>query len=348
MAKKSRWILWLVLFVLSATFTVLGWTVIKFYLDYQNLSPNSLIGNKTSAVEALKEQDFPFNFLVIGDTQSREGAETLIELAIKKGNASFMVILGDFVSSPDIWNHRFFLTEMTLEIKPPFPVFLVAGNHDIDYTGLKIKKNERRMTPEIYQSYYGSMNFDFVFNNCLFIICGVDLKNPSHYLDYLRHTLSQKGSGKRYIFVFIHYPPKGMAEHIEGSLPIPKEEDFFSLLEAYKVTTCFFGDYHGYWRGQRKGVNLIVSGGGGAHLKRSQWGEFHHIIKVSVGQDKMDEEIITIRGQLEFEDRLERWAFVCLFPFLQNSVWILYLLFPILLLISGFLFFKFLEAIRRS
>lgn len=347
MKKKRKWIFWLVLFILSIAFTVLWWVVIQFYRDYQNIPTHHLIGNRPSTVAALKEQGMPFSFLVIGDTYCSENAETLIELAMKMGNPSFMVILGDFVSKPDIWNHRFFLTEMAAEMKPPFPIFLVAGNHDIDFNSSKIKRKGRSVTPEIYESLYGSMNFDFIFSDCLFIICGIDLKKPNHYLNYLRDALSKKGEGKKYIFVFVHYPPKGLAEHIEGSLPIPNEEDFFSILEAYKVSTCFFGDYHGYWRGQRKGVNLIVSGGGG-RLKKSQpeWGKFHHIMRINVEQDKVSEEIITIRGEIELEDWFERWVFMNLFPFIQNSVWILYLIFIILLMMSGYIFIRFLKTIR--
>ena len=176
-----------------------------------------------------------------------------------------MVILGDFVNEPDIWQHRFFLTETAVKIKPPFPIFLIPGDHDIAYRSFKGKKMERTVTPEVYESLYGTRNVDFVFNDCLFILCGVNLKNRTDYLDYLRDTLSRKGNGKRHIFVFVHYPPKGLAGHIKG--PLPNEEEFFPLLEAYRVTSRFFGDHHGYWRGQRKGVNLIVSGGGGRFKK---------------------------------------------------------------------------------
>ena len=128
------------------------------------------------------------------------------------------------------------------------------------------------MTPEMYESLYGARSFDFVFNDCLFAILGVDPRNPAGYLDELRNTLNQRGNNKKHIFVFVHYPPKGLAEYIEASLPIEKQ--FFSLLDGYRDVTCFFGDFHGYWRGRRNGVNLIVTGGGG-RLKgsRSDWGQ---------------------------------------------------------------------------
>ena len=224
------------------------------------------------------------------------------------------------------------------------PVFLVAGNHDVDYTSRKVTQAERRVTREVYESLYGAMHFDFVFNECLFIICGVDLKRPTDSLAYLRNVLSIKGGGRKHIFVFVHYPPKGLAEHIEGSLPISHTE-FFSLLESHKVTSCFFGDYHGYWRGQRKGVNYIVTGGGGRFYRlQPEWGKFHHILKVTVDHDRIAEGVITTQGDLGLEDRLEEKVFTFLFPIVQNRFWILYFIFAIFLIGSGYSAFRLLKT----
>lgn len=345
---KRKWIVWAILSLFSLSFTYLWGVVIGFLRDYQSLPPHHLIGNRPSAAAALKENGIPFSFLVIGDASVRETTETLMDKALKKDKPSFMVLTGDFVKKPDIWSHRFFLTEMASERKFAFPVFLVAGNHDIDHKN-SIRPINRSVTPGIYESLYGPRNFHFVFNQCLFIICGPDLQNPDEYLDYLRKTLSEKGKDKRYRFVFIHYPPRGLAEHIEGSLPIPREEEFFALLEKHRITTCFFGDYHGYWRGQRKGINLIVSGGGG-RLKPSQpeWGKFHHILKVTVGEGKISEDIITIQGKWGVEDRFEEWVFTNIFPVLGTSVKVYYLILGFFLSIAGYSLFALAKVIRSE
>jgi hypothetical protein len=322
---KRKAILWLASTVFSLFLVGLSGWVIKLHYDYQNIPSEHLIGNKVTNIKALKEKGFPFSFLVIGDTHNSNRATALIERALKAGESSFMVILGDFVNNPDIRQHLFFIKKMTGEIKPPFPVFLVPGNHDIDY-GSKIKQIERRVTPEIYESLHGPRNFSFVFNHCLFIICGIDPRNRESYLDYLRKTLSDQGKGKRHIFVFMHNPPKGVA--MAASFSLPNEEQFFSLLEAYQVTSCFFGDFHGYWRSQRRGTNLIVSGGGGL-LKRWQpvWGKFHHIIRITVDKDMTTEGIITLPGEAtSFSGTLKKWLFIDVFPLIQNGHWILYCL----------------------
>jgi len=320
--KKSGflWLIFAILFLCLAGLS--GWTI-KVHRDYQSIPSEHPIGNRVSNVNALKAKGLPFSFLVIGDTHNSNRATTLIERALKEGNSSFMVILGDFVNKPDLWNHRFFLYEMAVEIKPPFPVFLVPGNHDIDYTS-KIRPKERSVTPKIYESLYGSRDFHFVFNNCLFIICGIDPKNPASYLDYLRDTLTEKGKGKRYLFVFMHHPPK--ATGVAGSFFLPKEEDFFSLLETYHVTSCFFGDFHGYWRGERKGTNLIVSGGSGA-IKSWQpvWGRFHHILRITVDENMISEGMMVLSGEVSsFTGTLKKWTFIHLFPVIDHRDWILY------------------------
>jgi len=336
---KRRRIILLGALLLTLALAGVSAFVIQLHRDYSSIPQDHLIGNTSTSVAALKEKGLPFSFLVIGDTQCNETVEVLVERALQKWNPSFMIFLGDFVKQPDIWFHRFFLTEMAVEMKPHFPVFLVPGNHDIYYPPKKYKKTEENVAPdrrvnlETYEALYGSRNFNFVFNNCLFIICGVDPRDRTGYLDKLRDTLGQKGRDKQHIFVFIHYPPKGLADYIEASLP--GEDEFFSLLEGYKDVTCFFGDFHGYWRGQRNGVNLIVTGGGGRlkefRLKGSQpnWGHFNHLLRVSVDQNRVGEELLTVEMDpllklMDLEDAFSEMIFLNILPLVQSRTWILY------------------------
>jgi hypothetical protein len=336
---KRRRIILLGALLLTLALAGVSAFVIQLHRDYSSIPQDHFIGNTPASLAALKEKGLPFSFLVIGDTQCNETVEVLVERALQKWNPSFMVFLGDFVKQPDIWFHRFFLTEMAVEMKPHFPVFLVSGNHDIYYPPKKYKKTEenvapdRRVTLKTYEALYGARSYDFVFNNCLFIICGVDRRDRTGYLNELRDTLRQKGRDKQHIFVFVHYPPKGLADYIEASLP--GEDEFFSLLGGYKDVTCFFGDFHGYWRGQRNGVNLIVTGGGGRlkefRLKASQpnWGHFNHLLRVSVDQNRVSEELLTVEmGPLlklkDLEDAFSEMVFLKVLPLIQSRTWVLY------------------------
>ena len=343
--KALLWLASSIVFLLLAGLTLL---MVKSYRYEKHIPSEHLIGNKTSSVRALEEKGLPFSFLVIGDIHNSRRGTTLIERASKADHASFIIILGDFVSKPDLWYHRYFLMEMATETKPPFPVFLVPGNHDIDYSSSKTGKQERRVTPEVYESLYGPRNFDFTFNDCLFVICGIDSKNPASYLNYLRDILSKKGAGKRHIFLFMHHPPKAVG--MVGSFSLPYEKEFFLLLEVHKVTSCFFGDYHAYWRGQRRGTNLIVSGGGGGRLKKWQpeWGKFHHILRITVGEDMMSEEMMTLKGEVFPLSELRKWIFVHLFPILKDRDWVLYFGVILFLSLGTFSVACFITSLRRK
>ena len=348
MKVKRKVITWLVSSILFLSLAcLLGWAI-QWYRYDQNFSSQQLIGNKASNVKSLKEKGLPFSFLVAGDTHLSSRANALIEKALKTDHSSFMIILGDFVKKPEVRYHRYFLAEMASEVKPPFPVFLVSGNHDIDYTSSKTGDGGGRVTPEIYEALYGPRNFSFTFNGCLFIICGIDSNDPSGYLNYLRNILSKDGQGKKHIFIFVHHPPKIVGK--AGSFSLPSEEEFFPLLETYKVTACFFGDYHAYWRGERRGTNLIVSGGGGGRLKNWQpeWGKFHHIMRITVNEDMTSEEMIILKEVVFPWSELRRNIYFCLFPVLKDRYWILYSGAIVFLSLGIFSFVCFVLSLRRK
>jgi hypothetical protein len=352
MKVNIKFKLWLFSSLFSLLVAGLGWVLINHYQKYINMSLHPRVGIKPSTVAALREHGLSFSFLVIGDLHSSEIGENLIEIASQKGSPSFMVILGDFVRHPDVWHHRFFLMEMTQHINPSFPVFLVSGNHDMDNPPLKIEQSEDRVTPEIYESFYGPLNFDFTFNNCLFIICGFDRKDQYSYLGYLRDTLIKKGEGKKYIFVFIHVPPKGLFKNIDTLSP--QESELYSLLETYKVTTCFFGHRHGYLRIQRNGVNYIISAGGGGTLRGEDFSKekFHHILRVNVEREKVTEEIMPIMKITSVESLYEEWFFTRLLQIIKKIkvfLYVLSILFSVWGLYSCFKFSTyFLKKDRRN
>ncbi len=338
---KRKALIWLCLSLLFLFFTFLSGWIIKFYRDYQNLSYYDLIGNKTSNANILKERGFPFSFLIISDTHNSKVAENLLKLAMNKGDVSFLIHIGDFVNSPNLLDHRFFQMNLSMEIKPSFPIFLAPGNHDIEYFPSNRGKNHHRVTPEVFDSIYGSRSFHFIFNNCLFILCEIDPRRPTDYLDYLHDTLSQKGEGRRYIFIFIHYPPRRLVRD-KGKSSLPDEEKFFELVESFKVHTCFFGHYHGYRRISTKGVQMIVLGGGGGGLKswQPEWGKFHHLLKINVHEDMISEDMLIFKdNNIDVAREVKRFAFFNLFPIIEHRAWSLYMV-SLLFLVWGTYFMK--------
>ena len=100
--KALLWLVSSIVFLLLAGLTLL---MVKSYRYDQHIPSEHLIGNKTSSVRALEEKGLPFSFLVIGDTHLSSRANALIEKALKTGPSSFMIMLGDFVTKPDIGYH---------------------------------------------------------------------------------------------------------------------------------------------------------------------------------------------------------------------------------------------------
>jgi predicted phosphodiesterase len=316
--KQFFWALSLAVSVIGTVFSI---ATIFIDRDYRKPLPPYPIGNRPALVNVLKEKGFPFSFLVISDTHNDENAYALFGKILQQTDASFLIHVGDAVNAPSIWRHRYFIKRMTEGIRPPFPVFLAPGNHDIYYGFQRVPEGER-VTPEVYQSLYGAMSFDFTFNNCLFILCGVDLNKPDAFLGGLRDVLAKNAPGKKYVFLFFHYPPTGMMSGFD----FPREREFFSLLESYKVTSCFFGHYHGYRRKQVNGTNLIVLGGGGGALKswQSEWGKFHHALKVTVGENSLAEDIMVLKNEPLFHHSFE-WRIVAdILPLVQNRLWVVY------------------------
>ena len=202
---------------------------------------------------------------------------------------------------------------------------------------------ERQVTRQVYESLYGTRNCDFVYNNCLFIICDGNDKSPENYLDYLRDVLSKKAAGKKYIFIFTHYPPKGLDASINKAC-LPNEQEFFALMEQYKVNYCFFGHHHGYWKSEQNGTVYIISGGGGTRLEPHIPDKIHHILRINVGQDKISEDKITSLAQSNIGNWFGETAFTFIFPAINNNGWVLYIVLFAFLLDSGMLFFLYRRA----
>ena len=321
LSNKKRF-LWLLSFIFSIIGAVLCISAVLVDRDYHKPLSMHQIGFLAAFVEQLKKKGFPFSFLVISDTHNDERAYVLLKEMVRGSDASFLVHVGDAVSSPNLWMHRYFLRKMIEEVQPPFPVFFAPGNHDIHY-GFQAVPEDRRVTERVFESLYGARSFDFTYNHCLFILCGVDLKRPEVFVDDLKSVLSKQAAGKKHIFIFLHFPPTAVIPGFD----FPREKEFLSLLESYKVTACFFGHYHGYRHLQTNGTNMIVLGGGGGSLKswQSDWGKFHHGLKITVSEDTLTEDIMALPKEVIFHHSLSWWIVVDILPLLQNRIWIAYL-----------------------
>ena len=292
------------------SFAVLG----AIYLEVWSSGPPDLVGNHSEHVRRMTQtvESDNFTFFVFGDTQGGTRTfERLLDMA-KKDDADFAVFLGDFVRHADAAHHQFFAHEMG-EQGLTFPVFLVPGEHDVGGNAkwpFGIADFERA---------YGPTQFHFEIGRCLFVF----LNNASpfdqrgDYLRYLERVLADRAGEVDHAFVFAHKPPMGLSPHVI-SRELAGSDQYLELAKRFGVRYIFSGDHHGYWKGERDGTTIIVSGGGGARLRGTR-GRFHHTVRISVEDGRIAETVFPLERTGESGERFEEWVTTQCWPAMTGS-----------------------------
>jgi len=195
---------------------------------------------------------------VVGDIKGRGTFEKIVE-KLKKEPLSFMVLLGDCTREGTYGYHRYLKAELAEEMKTPFPVFYIVGNHDVD---------EKEFSLSQFEKAYGPTNFSFEYQGCLFI--GLRILNypysTAESAAVLESLLATQRNDYRKVFVFMHIPPPISSDFQAGEFENSKQ--FVELFHKYNVDYVFAGNYHGYRKITFKNTVYLVSGGGGAHLRK--------------------------------------------------------------------------------
>jgi len=275
-----------------------------------------LLGNHDNVISKIQTDTNPddFTFIALGDIKGGMATfEALMDIA-KEDHPDFGVILGDFVSQPELSSHKLFALEIDEE-HIPFPLLLVPGNHDLCPDG--------PFTLDDFKNTWGPDQFNFALGPNLFIF----LNNAEpydadlHYLQYFEQILSQKASGYRDIFVFMHEPPVGLNDWIL-SRNLHGSQKFMQLAQKYNIRYVFTGDHHGYVKTEKDGTTYIVTGGGGARLRGSH-GHFFHLTRMAVHDGKITETVISVGKHLETFELMERNIATYLFPLLTQNYFVL-------------------------
>jgi predicted phosphodiesterase len=254
-----------------------------------------------------KTQD-EFSFALVGDTQGYGTFEKINE-ALKDESLSFMVLLGDCVSSGEKDFHKLFIAEWAEELKTSYPVFYVVGNHDV---------SEDKFTINDFEKTYGPSNFYFNYKGCLFIVLRV-LKAPStaESITFLESVLAAQRHKYGRVFVFMHIPPLVPPDFNTKHTEYP--DKLVALFDKFKVDYVIAGHYHGYARVKVKNTTYLITGGGGAPLKRKKFGKFHHAIVIKVSSDSISERILFMDRDEDLEDKAEAIALLKVYPWLKNN-----------------------------
>jgi predicted MPP superfamily phosphohydrolase len=275
-----------------------------------------------------------FTFIVTGDVKGGTATfEWLLNFS-QLDKPAFIVVLGDFVSNPDLIRHKLFAVEMA-EYAQHLPMFLVPGNHDINPDSAFRLKD--------FEAVWGPAQFQFTIGKNLFIFLNnaPPYNKTVKYLKFLEEVLLEQAEKAEKIFVFMHVPPSGLDSSLMCN-GLAGSEKFFELAKKYNIDYVFAGDHHGYVKTERDGTTFIVTGGGGARLRGSH-GRFHHVIRIEVKNGTVTETVFAGKKQLETLELIEHNMVVYLWPVItQNFVSI-----SITVLLFGAIIWLMIFSVRR-
>ena len=332
-------VLHLLLFSLLAVVLLFeSYTLIVGYTE-SNVALPATFGNfkRVRALLANNKQQGEFSFAVAGDIRGRGTFEQISE-ALKSEPLSFMLLLGDCILDGTPGYHRYLRAELTKELAMPFPVFYVVGNHDV---------NREKFPISEFEKVYGPTNFYFDYNGSLFIVLRI-LPEPYYStkesLAFLESLLSARRRNYDKVFVFMHIPPPISSDFSARNFENPGK--LVALFDKFNVDYVIAADYHGYARVKVKNTVYLVTGAGGAPLKKRKFGMFHHAIVIKVGPDSVSERILFVNGQETFEDTAEMNALAEVYPWLKENRTLAIILNMFILVSCFWAFCGFLRSLR--
>ncbi len=250
-----------------------------------------------------------FSFIVIGDSRPIDAASpqprNFLKLIdqIRHEKADFLIHTGDAVVG---YTNNFNLYVKQYEDfvkvinKLPFPFHLAPGNHDhMNRTGEKaFKKILKR------DSYYA-----FNHKDSHFIILNTELNRQKgeiakNQLEWLKEDLRNSRDSK-HTFVVMHRPlysvlnPEGKKGKHLAFTDRRNEYEIRSLMLQYQVDVVFAGHEHLFNKQIHDGVTYIITGpAGSSPYTDILHGGFHHYVKVTVYDDRINISIVKLGGKI--------------------------------------------------
>ena len=158
--------------------------------------------------------------------------------------------------------------------KLQMPFFYVPGNHDVG----------NKTTDALWREKFGRRHYHFVYRNVLFLILNTDDPPGSgrghlgkEQIDYAREVLADN-KGVRWTIVAMH-KPIWLAANLAKSGWLEVEKAL-----ADRPYTVFVGHIHRYQKFVRQGRNYyqLATTGGGSKMRGVAYGEFDHIVWVTM------------------------------------------------------------------
>lgn len=152
------------------------------------------------------------------------------------------------------------------------PFFYVPGNHDI----------KNNMMAKIWERRFGRAYHHFVYKDVLFLC--VNSEDPKFHISedqiaYFKKALADNPN-VRWTLAFLHRPFWG---HSQQEIEESNWDDFETILQGRKYTV-FAGHWHDYIKYVRNDMKhfVLATTGGGSRLRGPAWGEFDHVVWVTM------------------------------------------------------------------
>jgi hypothetical protein len=236
----------------------------------------------------------PLRFAVFGDVRSGHEVHAAIVRALVAEDPDLALVTGDLVErgTDEAQWERFF--EIAAPLLRQVAIYPAVGNHEYERGGRGLEQFLSlflRPQPASWWS-FDVAGLHFV------LLDSEAYKNPAQR-DWLEADLQEARQRKvRGIFVVAHDGPYSSALHGDNQEAI---KSYAPLYQKYGVSMAFSGHDHDYERLRVGGVDYVVSGGGGAELRKPRCGvpgrrpcgarsrvfmNEHHYIMVEVRRDR--------------------------------------------------------------
>lgn len=208
----------------------------------------------------------PLRIAVYGDVRGGHQTHRALLEAMKGEAPDLVLATGDLVlrgTDEGDWE-RFFA--LTADLIATVPYYAAIGNHDTGRTGDEQRTIDQVFAPPAAPADRpaGTFWYSTDIANVHFVFLDSNAYERHEQVDWLTADLADARSRKvRAIIVSCHDGPYSRGSHRGNTIA---QRDYVPVMTKYRVDLILSGHDHAYERGSIKGLDWIVSGGGGASL----------------------------------------------------------------------------------
>jgi len=229
----------------------------------------------------------PYTFVVLGDNRGNDAVFIKCLIAAARFQPLFIMHVGDVVHSGSAEQFEHFLSTVQRTV-PEIPIFVAIGNHELT------DKDRTDKGKALFQQVIGPLDYSLELPEIdieLIVLDSSGYVLTPQQIDYLGNRLQSKSSRK---FVFTHIPPR-TRKWIDDHTFTEGADAFLRLIADRKPAGVFYGHYHLYDEDTFSGVRHIITGGAGAPLLQSYFGDSsYHIVVVRVAGGNVATEKVVI------------------------------------------------------